>query len=111
MSQADTSNTTSEPTLASLVHGYWCACDASVSQEEGDDFDTHIRDELSKLEGVPVRTAADALAALDCLVAEGADLGRSYDGCQLSSDPTSAAVTSVVDELRKYLSKSTRNEP
>lgn len=120
MSQADNPHTiiasALPPSLASLVRRYWDECDAfSESPIEPDKEvkrDTYgraeqaisepMRQTLSQINGVSVRTAEDACAVFDFLVDDGVDLAD-YNPLGSNVSLYTIAVTSAVDGLRRYL--------
>lgn len=107
MPQANNSHiTTPIPSfsLASLVQHYWEEVDGDPDLDDEGKVNATARLTMSKMVGVPAETAEDALAALDCLLAEGVDLGQDYDPINLSGgNGLCVTTTSLTHAIRDYL--------
>jgi glycerol kinase len=95
--------------LAALVNRYFAEVDAfnaralsdGYTDEEADALaDATFEATLRQMIGVPARTTEDALAALDWLIKEGADLESEYgEGDRMFG----GVVTSLVDAIRDHI--------
>jgi hypothetical protein len=95
--------------LAALVHRYFAEVDAfnaralsdGYTNEEADALaDATFEATLRQMIGVPARTTGDALAALNWLIKEGADLESEYGEDVLFFGEV---VTSLVDAIKDYI--------
>jgi hypothetical protein len=96
--------------LAALVHRYFDEVDAfnahalsdGCTDDEADALaETTFNATLRQMIGVPARTTADALAALDWLIKEGANLEDEYGGEDVLF--FGEVVTSLVDAIRDHI--------
>jgi hypothetical protein len=100
---------TGEPgEMAALVRRYFAELDAFTAfgkgktDEEADAFAAATYEAtMERMVGVPARTSEDALAALDWLIEDGADLDGLADGVDWS--PLAPIIRSLVDAIRGYI--------
>jgi hypothetical protein len=94
--------------LAALVHRYFAEVDAFNTRALSDPSTDEEADALAaatynatlrQMIGVPARSMGDALAALDWLIKEGADLESEYAGDLFFGE----IVTSLVDAIRGHI--------
>jgi hypothetical protein len=98
--------------LAALVKRYTEEVDVfnATDHETDEESDAHAESTyqatLKQMVGLPARTAEDALAALDWLIYEGADLSSEYDLHGLDVvNKFSCTVTSLMNAVRDYIAK------